>query len=73
MNEKAEEECPVVKANEEAIIRKAKEMKHEVEGGLHVGCMVENMKPHILSDLCLTQQKKSIPAVKPCKHSAEKR
>ena len=71
MNEKAEEECPVVKANEEAIIRKAKEMKHKE--GRYIGCMVENMKPQILSDLCLIQKEKSIPSVKPCLHAAEKR
>ena len=72
MNEKAEEECPVVK---EAIIRNAKEMKFEVEGyqTRYTGCMVENMKPHILSDLCLVQKEKSIPDTKPCHHSAERR
>ena len=75
MNEKAEEECPVVKATEEAIIRDAKEMKFKVEGypTLYTGCMVENMKPNILSDLCLVQNKMSIPAVKTCHHPAEKR
>ena len=70
MNEKAEEECPVVKANESAIIRDAKGMKFK---DLYTGCMVKNMKPHILSDLCLDQKEKSIPAVKTCHHPAEKR
>ena len=71
MNEKAEEECPVVKATDEAIIRQAKEMKHEK--GDYIGCMVENMKPHILSDLCLVQKVMWIPAVKKCHHPAERR
>ena len=72
MNEMAEEEFQLVKATEEGIVRSAKELKHE-GGDLYTGCMVENMKPHILSDLCLIQKEKSIPSVKPCHHPAEKR
>ena len=64
MNEKAEEECQLVKETEESIIRNAKEMKNEA-GDLFTGCMVENMKPHIRSDLCLVQNEKSIPDIKP--------
>ena len=69
-NQNTEDNCVVVKETEEEIMRVALR-KHN--SGWYVGCMVENMNPYILSDLCLTQKKGSLPSVKECNHTDQLR
>ena len=65
-NQKTEEICPAVKATDEEIERKANEFE---------GCLVKNMKFHILSDVCLDNHEHSIPTIPAtqCPHSGQKR
>ena len=65
-NQTTEEICQAVKDTDEEIERKARE---------RWGCQVENMKPFILSDVCLDIDEHSIPTVpdKACHHSGQKR
>ena len=40
----------------------------------HMGCMVKNIKPHILSDICISvDEKTSVPNIKDCTHPDERR
>ena len=59
-----------VKETEEEIMRVAL-TKHD--SGYYAGCRVENMKQYILSELCLTQKKGSLPSVKECNHTDQLR
>ena len=70
-NQSSEDMCNVVRENEEEIVKNAMEMEHE--SGMGIGCLVENMKPHILSELCLLQKEHSIPSLKECHHSGTMR
>ena len=71
LNQNTECTCRVVRENENEIVKNAMEMKNE--NGFDIGCMVENMKPHILSELCLIQKEQSIPFLKECHHSGKMR
>ena len=66
LNEKTEEQCEFVKDTEREIERSSLIKDDSSEIG--VGCKVKDMKPHILSDLCLILNEKSIPHVKACHH-----
>ena len=68
-NQSTEDSCRVVKQTEEEMVRLAL-TKHN--SGHNTGCRVENMKPFILSGLCLTQNKGSIPFIKECHHIDER-
>lgn len=70
-NQMTEYACKVVRDTEEEIERNAKEMK--IERGDYVGCNVENMRPHILSDLCLIHNEGTIPSIMECQHSGKMR
>ena len=63
-NQETEGICKIVADMENDIKRNAKDWD---------GCMVENMRPHILSDICITINDKSLPSIKDCHHSDEKR
>ena len=65
-NQETEEICQAVKDTDEEIERKAREWK---------GCQVKNMKPFILSDVCLDNHEHSIPTIpdKECPHSGHMR
>ena len=69
-NQSSEDNGAVVKETEEEITRVALR-KHN--SGFYSGCRVENMKPYILSDLCLTQKEGSLPSVKECNHTDQMR
>ena len=68
-NQNTEDNCLVVKERDEEIMS-VTQKKLE---GYYVGCIVENMKPYILSDLCLTQKEGSLPSVKECNHTDQMR
>ena len=71
-NQTTEEINEVVKKTNEKIERSAREMKNR--DGYPIGCMVENMKPYILSDICLLYDDNAlIPSVKQCQHSGKNR
>ena len=70
-NQKTENTCNIVKETEEEIKRSAIEAKNEQND--FIGFLVKNMKRHILSNLCLIQRDQSIPIIKKCKHTGEKR
>ena len=59
--------CNVVKEHDEQIVKSA------MEYDMGIGCMVENMKVHILSELCLIQNEYSIPSLRECRHSGTMR
>ena len=65
-NQVTEEICQAVKDKDQEIERKAREWD---------GCKVKNMKPFILSDVCLVNHEHSIPSVpdKECLHKEQKR
>ena len=65
-NQSTEGMCNIVRENEKEIVKNAMEMD---ENGMDIRCMVDNMKPHILSELCLLQKERSIPTIKECHHS----
>ena len=72
LNEGTEEKCEYVKESEEKIessawIKDSETIGWKKEANLK-GLRVENMKPHILSDLCLIMNEKSIPTLKECHH-----
>ena len=70
-NQSTEDSCRVVKETEEEMVRVALK-KHD--NGFYVGgCMVDNMKHYILSDLCLTQKEGSLPSIKECNHTDQMR
>ena len=70
-NQGTEGSCSLVKEIDNEIMMSAMTMEHE--NGMDIGCTVENMKPYILSDLCLVQHEHSIPSVKECCHSDSQR
>ena len=69
-NQSTEDSCRLVKETEEEMVRVSLK-KHDY--GFYVGCMVDNMKPYILSDLCLTQREGSLPSIKECNHTDQMR
>ena len=69
-NQSTEDSCRVVKETEEEIVRVA---LNKYVHGYYVGGMVDNMKPYILSDLCLTQREGSLPSIKECNHTDQMR
>ena len=72
-NQVTEEICQAVKDTDEEIERKARETKNQF--GRQCGCQVKNMKPFILSDVCLDNHEHSIPTIpdKECPHEGQKR
>ena len=62
LNQHTEKMCTIVWDRECDIKRNAREWD---------GCIVENIKPHILSDLCIIPNDKSLPTVRECHHSDE--
>ena len=69
-NEGTEYLCKVVRETNRFIEKNAKRMKHND----YIGCMVEEMKPHVLSNLCVWQEgEATIPSIKECKHSGKMR
>ena len=69
-NQSTEENSIVVRETDEEMVKVARK-KHN--SGYYLGCMVGNMKPYILSDLCITQRKGSLPYVKECNHTDQMR
>ena len=69
-NQATEEDNKVVKNSDEEIKTYAINKKNK--DGYPIGCMVENMKPYILSDICLIFNDDSIPSIKECYHSGRK-
>ena len=65
-NQKTEEICQAVRDTDKEIESEAKESH---------GITVRNMKPFILSDVCLDNHEHSIPTIpdKECPHSGQKR
>ena len=63
-NQTTEEICQAVKDTDEEIERRAREYE---------GCQVKNMKPFILSDVCLDNHEHSIPTIpeKECPHKGQ--
>ena len=66
--------CKVVKERDEAIVKNVMERKFESgKRCVSIGLKVDNIKPHILSDLCLNHVEHSIPSIKACWHLGERR
>ena len=69
-NQSTEEVNKVVKNSDEEIKRNSRDVTNK--DGYPIGCMVENIKPYILSDICLLFNDYSIPSIKECHHSGRK-
>ena len=70
-NQLSEEKNVTVYTIDEEIRKSARDMRNQ--DGYPIGCMVENMIPYILSDICLILNESLIPSIKECHHSGRKR
>ena len=69
------EDYPMQNQKTEGICRSVKKTEDKIKSQAlrHMGCMVKNMKPYILSDICITVDDASVPTIKECNHPDEKR